>query len=483
MGDWLDRDDLLNSYEDLSLETEAWIKLDKLAATLPEGQISGYERGLAAHRSGDIERGYKIWRETVMRQTAPDANSACIAWEYLTTDNPNSELYARESEIKAFVKQARKRLGQAAADALSERLTFSEKAAILAELSSMQSFEWSSKCRSRAWSPPELISAGFDARIPEIMLYEAQWAEYLNQRQQTPEAYRNIINLYRAAGADNAAGRTHAARLEELHFPQARWAGILEDYRLSAEAGHRRAMILYADALEQGDYYQSVDVPAAIGWYRKVVDSIPADVKKPSPTIPKGYRDRDTASDWARQRLSNYAKAGTIKLTAAERQRYLTDEELLPENCAALRTEAPPVLPVSPHSIAVIDSQEWLRPGACEVNVRIEIERPQPNRLVQHITPNWGGYTYPQLHNFFLACVAAHYGTKFGYDQMRYITPKTKPILEADGSFRFEVQLEKSGSGSQTEFTNAAGETLSEPFAFAGSRKNCAKMLTEKAGR
>lgn len=480
IGDWLDREDLLNKWEGLTLKQEAWLKLDKLIATLPPGQISGYERGLAAHRSGDIVRANEIWHDTVIKQTAPDENSACLAWEYLTEDRPDAGLYARENEIKEIVKQARSRIGKQAADALSDQLTAPERTATLAELSSMKSFDWS-ECRDRAWRPPELVSAGFDARIPEVLLNEAEWGEYLNYKKRDPEQYRNILNTYRAAGADNAIGRTHAARLEEQHFPQARWAGILEDYRLSAEAGHRRAMILYADALERGDLYQAADIPAAIDWYRKAVDTIPADVKKPWPTIPKGYRDRDKESDWARQRLSAYAKAGVVKFTTDERQRYLTDEELLPKNCAALRNDEPPKLPVSPNSVAVIDSQEWLKPNNCEVNVRIEIERPQPNRLVQHVIPNWGGSTYPQLLNFFMACVAGHYGTQYGYSHMRFITPKERPTgLAPDGSFSFEVLLEKKDTGKQGEITNAAGETIGESSALAGLRSNCTKMLADE---
>jgi hypothetical protein len=61
------------------------------------------------------------------------------------------------------------------------------------------------------------------------------------------------------------------------------------------------------------------------------------------------------------------------------------------------------------------------------VNAHIEILRPQPNRLVQRITPNWGGYTYPQLLNFFTFCVADHYGKQWGYRYWRMITPKENP--------------------------------------------------------
>ena len=480
VGDWLDREELLNKWEELPLKREAWIKLDKLSATLPPGQISGYERGLAAHRSGDVARANEIWRDTVMKQTAADENSGCLAWEYLTEDRSDAGLYARRNEIEDIAKQARSRIGQQAADALSNKLTAPERAAILAEQSSMKSYDWSLKCRERAWRPRALVSAGFDADIPEVLLNDAEWGEYQNYRKRDPEQYRNTIKVYRAAGADNAIGRTHAARLEEQHFPQARWAGILEDYRLSAEAGHRRAMILYAAALERGDTYRSADIPAAIGWYRKAVDSIPADVKKPFPAIPQGYRDRDDESDWARQRLSAYAKAGVVKFTSAERQRYLTDEELLPKNCAVLRSEAPPVLPVSKKSVAVIDSQEWLKPNNCEVNVRIEIERPQADRLVQRITPNWGGSTYPQLLHFFMACVSGHYGTKYGYSHMRIITPQKKPGLDPDGSFRFEVLLEKKDTSKQGEFTNAEGETFGESSALSGMRENCSEMLAEE---
>lgn len=481
IGDWLDREDLLNKWEDLPLKREAWLKLDKLIATLPPGQISGYERGLAAHRAGDVARAKEIWRDTVTKQTAPDENSACLAWEFISEDRPVYKIYGRESEIEAFAQQARNRIGQQAADALSPKLTVPERTAILAEQSSMKSVDWSLKCRGRAWRPPALKSAGFEARIPEVMLLDAEWREFLNYKARDPEEYRNSFNTYRAAGESNAIGRTHAARLEEQHFPQARWAGILEDYRLSAEAGHRRAMILYADALERGDTYRAADIPAAIDWYRKAVDTIPSDVRKPFPSAPKGYRDRDTESDWARQRLSAYAKARVVKFTAAESQRYLTDEELLPKNCAAQRNEEPPKLPVSKSSLAVIDSQEWLKPNNCEVNVRIEIERPQPNRLVQHITPNWGGSTYPQLLNFFMACVAGHYGTRYGYSHMRFVTPKERPSgLAPDGSFRFEVLLEKKDTGKKGETANANGETFSDSYKFSGMRGNCSKMLADE---
>jgi len=479
IGDWLDREDLLNKWEELPLKREAWLKLDKLIATLPLGQISGYERGLAAHRSGDIARAHEIWHDTVMKQTAPDENSACLAWEFISEDRPDAGLYARENEIEEFAKQARSRIGQQAADALSNKLTAPERAAILAEQSSKPSYD---KCRDRAWRPPELMSAGFDARIPEVLLNEAEWGEYLNYEKRDTEQYRNILNTYLAAGAGNAVGRTHAARLEEQHFPQARWAGILEDYRLSAEAGHRRAMILYADALERGDTYRSADIPAAIDWYRKAVDTIPADVRKPFPSAPKGYRDHDDESDWARQRLSAYAKAGIVKFTAAERQRYLTDEELLPENCAVQRNEAPPVLPVSPKSIAVIDSQEWLKPNNCEVNARIEILRPQPNRLVQRITPNWGGYTYPQLLNFFTFCVADHYGKQWGYRYWRMVTPKEKPQLDATGSYDFILLLEKTSTHDKESYTDAAGNEVHDAVEIDSerARKLCSKMLADK---
>ena len=480
IGKFLDRDDLLTEWEELPLKREAWLKLDKLIATLPPGQISGYERGLTAHRSGDIQRANEIWHETVLKQTAPDENSACLAWEYLTEDRPDAGLYARKEEIESIAKQARSRIGQPAADALSDKLTAHERAAILAELSSMKRYDWS-RCRDRAWRPPALKSAGLKARIPEVLLNEAEWVEYQNHEKRDPEEYRNIINTYRAAGQGNAIGRTHAARLEERYFPEVRWAGILEDYRLSAEAGHRRAMIFYADALELGDTYQAADIPAAIAWYRKAVDTIPADVRKPWPAIPKGYRDRDKESDLARQRLSAYAKAGVVKFTAEERLRYLTDEELLPKNCAALRNDEPPKLPVSPNSVAVIDSQLWLKPNNCEVNVRVEIERPQQDRLVQHVIPNWGGSTYPELLNFFMFCVAGHYGTQYGYSHMRIVIPKEQlKGLSPAGSFGFQVLLEKKDTGKQGEITNAAGETFSESFPLTGFRSNCSKMLADE---
>jgi hypothetical protein len=138
-------------------------------------------------------------------------------------------------------------------------------------------------------------------------------------------------------------------------------------------------------------------------------------------------------------------------------------------------------LPVSPKSVAVIDSQLWLRPNACEVNARIEIERPQPDLLVQHILPNWGGSSNPMRVHFFMVCVARHYGTQYGYSYMRMVAPKGENLAtHPDGSFDFTILLEKKDSGKQGEKTNAAGEMIGESIDFADARENCSKMLADE---
>lgn len=146
--------------------------------------------------------------------------------------------------------------------------------------------------------------------------------------------------------------------------------------------------------------------------------------------------------------------------------------DVLPENCAAYRNHEPPTIAARASSIAVVDSEVWLKPDACGAHARVEIERPNPARLIQYQTFNWGGEeSNPSVLNIFTVCLVGHFAARDGYTHIRpgqmndasYVPQKGVRVLVAD--------LEKIQPGEK------APEGRLE---FASTRDNCNQWLVEK---